>query len=289
MMVGSLKAQDSYIGVSNSGVILGNFEKPLLDLGLSVEQRADSGIYLSGTNVTMWANTLGNNAYNAYQYTPTNQPTFVTYGTNVLGNSVKCVAFTQNFLGIPGGNTHLIQDGAGAIFSGNRTPFMYIQIANSFSNGNSIASWSCGNNTNSTSRMLFLPSQSANTSAMDYGIVTGGGLTVGCSVSGGTTNRWFIYTTICNGTNWQTFRNLSPGSVGSPSNMDIGRPLDLMALGYLRSSANLNGSGASRYWGFIAGQWMFITNATQTTFTGTDVTNAVRFINTNMVYGFKDF
>lgn len=292
-MVTLCEAQTTNSGINSSGLVVGDFEGPLKNLGLRFERRGWEGafFYPGTTNVQIWSDVGPNRDAKGFQYNNlatvgiTSAPSAVIYGTNILGQPVKCMSFGRIFNGT---NTFFLSHASANYIPTSTNAFMYIIYYNSQTNGNGVGmvGWGCHTN---ASRLFFLPNQAVATAAIDYLVSTGGLTTVASTVGSGGTNIWTSVTTTYDGLgNWRCFRNLLAGTVVSPANSNVSRSYTLGGIGCLVSSNNINGATATGYTGFMGGDWMFVAGAEHPgPYTGTDVTNAFNFINTNIVYGIR--
>lgn len=265
-------AQTSEQGLTNSGVTIGDGYTYLKNLGVIQVNRADMGVSLgvTSTNVQAWSDLMGNQN-NWTQFNTTNQPSLITFGTNMFGTPVKCLYFGSNS---PNLGSHLRCDSMAPLMTGVDKPFTWIFAGIGNCNGTFTTAafgWSGATNASGSRMGMKLnnsgtPTQNSFYKACD----TNNGAPTFFVAGGTTTNRWFIETVTFDGVNITIWSNLNPAGA-TPLTQGIKTTLDEYTLGALR---NQNGIFSQK--GAFGCAWnLFATNC----FTGLQVTNVVQDMN----------
>lgn len=274
MMCNASEAQTTLRGVSAYGITIEDRVGEEKLIGLATAHVATKGVILGvSTNVQAWHDLTGNE-YNLRQYNPTNQPSYIFFGTNMFGDPVKAIFFETNAPYLGAG--HLRSDRFAPLMSGVDKPFTWIIVVNSqmvggahavniglssAPNGNASQMGFRENNFNSTSE-LFVRSSDTNTSSTIPTIVLAGGTA---------TNNWKIETITFDGTTATYFNNLFPFTT---TNMAFGvaSTFNQFTVGARRRNSGI----LDQKWrGAIAENWIY----TNIALTGLQVTNKVNEIN----------
>lgn len=260
-----LNAQELYFGDPP-------FTSEKTTLGLVQLYRATDGISLNGTNVESWAD-LASSTYHLQQFSPTNQPTSVLFGTNMLGTPMKAVYFEANK-----GNAaeHLKADNAASMISGVQKPFTVISVVNAQTNQTvTLAAWGWSSATNvNGSRMGMRPSTSTSpTQGFFFKANNTNSISAQCNLANKvSTNVWHVFGASFDGSVLTIFSNLS-ATTNYTLSTSQSTTLDMFTIG---GSRHFNITMGNAFTTLALAEFRVYTNG----LTGSQWTNEVNKLNT---------